>query len=188
MGGHPALIPFENNDLPGVFAGRAVSYLIRKWGLIPGHLFALVGSGREIHPLAQLLEASGGRAAAIVPTSGAPRREASSTLKAAKILKAHGRTQVRGLSFETADGPQRVACDAVVVAEDPSPSFALAEQAGAAVSFQEDLGTFILEADAEGRTAASQIFVAGDITGPKSASEAAECGTRAAKAIARELR
>jgi sarcosine oxidase subunit alpha len=116
VGGHPALIPFENNDLPGVFAGRAVSYLIRKWGLIPGHLFALVRSGREIHPLAQLLEASGGRVAAIVPTSGAT-----------KILKAHGRTQVRGLSFETADGPQRVACDAVVVAEDPSPSFALAE-------------------------------------------------------------
>src|SRR5262249_4839619 len=59
VGGHPRLIPFQSNDLPGILAGRAASYLVRRCALLPGKQIALVGYGAELYPLASLLESAG---------------------------------------------------------------------------------------------------------------------------------
>src|SRR5262249_28487989 len=36
MGGHASMLPFENNDLPGVFSGRAAADLLRRRRLLVG--------------------------------------------------------------------------------------------------------------------------------------------------------
>ena len=59
---------------------------------------------------------------------------------------------------------------------------------GARVSHDPRLEAFVVEADADGRTHSEDLFVAGDITGAKTAREAAASGTRAAQAVKEALR
>ena len=44
VGGHGILLPFENNDLPGVFTSQAAGYLLRREGLLVGEAIAVVGT------------------------------------------------------------------------------------------------------------------------------------------------
>jgi sarcosine oxidase subunit alpha len=176
-GGHPALWPFDNNDVPGVMALRAVARLVRQESYLPGTRFALVGTLPRMADARRLLEGAGGRIAAevAVDEGDAP-------------LTVHGRTGVRGLSYRTAAGrKQRADCDAVVVCLPPSPAYELARQGGVAVRFDPAKETFVVEADADGRTVAPGIFVAGDLRGGGTAAQAADSGARAARALLGEL-
>jgi sarcosine oxidase subunit alpha len=177
-GGHSALLPFENNDLPGVFFGRAIGYLVRRWGILPFEQAALVGAGPELHQLAGFLASLGSKVSAIVDLAGSPKCE---------LIKAHGRSHVSALSFRRGDQLEKVRCDAVVICLPPSPSFELASQAGARVSFQAADGVFAIDADADGQTAAPRVHVAGDITGNTAIAEAATSGKRAAEALIGKL-
>ncbi len=187
VGGHPRLLPFENNDLPGIFAGRAASYLVRRCAVLPGKKVAVVGEGPELYPLAALLQQAGASLSALIDLGGSPPPDAPAGSFQGTVLKAHGRTAVSGLSFEMPAGKNKVSCDAVIVSAPPAASYELARQAGARVLFRGDRGGFTVEADVNGRSLASDVFVAGEMLGPMSAAEAAESGRRAAEAIAREV-
>lgn len=182
-GGHPALLPFENNDLPGVYAGRAASLLLREYRVAPESA-ALVGWGEELHGLAKLLAENGTKVVAVVDLRGPVPSGASEVACVGSEPKAHGLGKVSGFSF-TRDGGKRVKvdCDAVVVSVPVSPSFELARQGGAHVKLDETQSTFVVESDADGRTHASDVFVAGDVRGTGSAKEAAASGRRAAEAL-----
>lgn len=183
MGGHPPTIPFENNDLPGVYAGRAASLLLRQYGVAP-EAAALVGWGDELYALAGLMEAHGVKVTAVVDLQGSPPSGAPPMATRGSEPKAHGLRHVSAFSFSAADGSRRkVDCDAVLVSVPVSPSFELARQGGAKVSFDAGRGLFRVEADAQGRTEAQDVYVAGDITGGGSARQAAEAGRRAAQAL-----
>jgi sarcosine oxidase subunit alpha len=188
VGGHPRLLPFENNDLPGIFAGRGASYLLRRCAVLPGKQVALVGEGRELYLLAALLQKSGASLSVLIDLTGTPPPDAPPSWFHGTVVKAHGRTAVSALSFETALGKKRVSCDAVIVSAPPAPSYELARQAGARVRFQLDRGGFIVEADDDGRSSAPDVFVAGEMLGPMSAAQAANSGQRAAEAISKEIR
>lgn len=176
LGGHPQLVPFENNDLPGVYAGRAVSRLLRRHGMAPERA-AVVGWGGELDTVSRMLQAAGVEVVATVTLRGhgaQPGHEA----------KAHGRQSVTGFSWVREDGKRaKVGCDAVVVAAPVQPGFELARQAGAKLRFDGEAGVFVVEADADGRTAAEDIFVVGEVTGPHTAAESAASGARAARAV-----
>jgi sarcosine oxidase subunit alpha len=182
-GGHPALIPFENNDMPGVYAGRAASLLLREYGVAPESA-ALVGWGSELYALAQLLTARGTKVTAVVDLRGPLPAGAPDVASVGSEPKVHGLKKVSGFSFTREGGKRKkVSCDAVLVSVPTSPSFELARQGGASVGFDAERGLFVVEAEADGRTAAADIFVAGDITGGGSAQQAAASGTRAAQAL-----
>ncbi|MDY7230986.1 2Fe-2S iron-sulfur cluster-binding protein [Hyalangium rubrum] len=182
-GGHPALIPFENNDLPGVYAGRAASLLLREHGVAP-ETAALVGWGAELYALAQLLEAHGTKVQAVVDLRGPVPTGVHAKASVGSEPKAHGLKKVGAFSFKRENGKrQKVDCDAVIISTPTSPSFELARQGGAAVRFDEERGLFVVEAEADGSTAAPDLFVAGDITGGGNAKAAATAGARAAEAL-----
>ncbi|MFZ5468811.1 MAG: 2Fe-2S iron-sulfur cluster-binding protein [Myxococcota bacterium] len=182
-GGHPQLFPFENNDLPGVFSARAVCALLRLHRIKPGKVSVLVGGGEALDAVASLLAVSGIRIAAVIDPQG---RSSHPAALQATAVKAHGRQQVRGLTVRLGNGLlQRVACDLLVVCQNPAPSFELARHAGAQVEFRE--GVFAVQADELGRTTQRLVFAAGEITGPMNAQAAHEKGRRAALALAEEL-
>ncbi|HVG59195.1 MAG TPA: 2Fe-2S iron-sulfur cluster-binding protein [Hyalangium sp.] len=182
-GGHPGLLPFENNDLPGVYAGRAASLLVREHGVAP-ETAALVGWGSELHALARLMEAHGTKVVAVADLRGPLPANAHSTASTGSDPKAHGLKRVGAFSFTRANGKKKkVDCDAVLVSIPSSPSFELARQGGASVHFDAERGLFVVQAEADGRTAASDVFVAGDITGGGTAKEAAAAGARTAEAL-----
>ncbi len=177
-GGQPALVPFQNNDLPGVLSGPAVSQLVRQDRVLPGEHVVLLGHGPQLAPLAALLEGAGAKISA---TLRPPAVDLST-------VKAHGMGWVRQVSYRDANGQkQRAKCDLVVVSVPPSPRFQLARQGGARVRFDPAAETFVVDADARGRTSAPQVFVAGDAAGVRSAREAAESGARTAEAVLESL-
>jgi sarcosine oxidase, subunit alpha len=183
LGGHAPLLPFEDNDLPGIFSGRAVSDLLRRRGVLPGEAPAVVGHGPEFPALVKLLEDAGARPALLLDTSSTPAAGALS----GKVLRAHGRTWVQALSVELQGRRKKVACDTVVLSVPPAPAYEVARHAGARVVFHPELGVFVVEADAEGRTRAEGVYVAGNALGGTTAVRAAESGQRAAAALIREV-
>lgn len=183
-GGHAPLLPFENNDLPGVFSGRAVSDLIRRRGVLPSEAPAVIGHGPEFQGLVRLLEQAGARPAVVLDTSPVPPTGAVG----GRLLRAHGRARVQAVTVELSGRKRKVDCDAVVLAVPPTPAYELARHAGARVVFAPERGAFVVEADADGRTRASGVFVAGDVLGGTTAVLAAESGCRAARALVAAVR
>src|SRR5208282_2907433 len=92
--GHAPLLPFLENDLPGVFSGRAVSDLVRRRGVLPAESPAVVGHGPELAALARLLTEAGAAPALVMDTGPNPAPGAP----AGAVLEAHGRARVQALS------------------------------------------------------------------------------------------
>lgn len=195
VGGHARLLPFRNNELPGIYAGRAATRLVREDGVSPGEAVALVGHGAELEGVARALRQAGLSPVLTLdlgaPGGGTQRPSVDPVLGAVVGAPtiAHGRARVRALSYQTPDGQKhRVACDAVVLALPPSPAYELAGHLGVQVDFHPDEATFRVRADADGKTEVEGLFVAGELTGPKGAREAVESGARAATALLGALR
>jgi sarcosine oxidase, subunit alpha len=185
LGGHSPLLPFEDNDLPGVLSGRAASDLIRRRGVLPGEAPAVVGHGPEFPALVKLLEASGARPALVLDTGPAP----AEGVLSGKVLKAHGRTWVTALTVQLSSGKRKkVACDSVLLSVPQAPAYEVARHAGARVVFRPASGLFVVEADADGKTRAKGVYVAGTALGLSSASASAESGQRAARALSFEVK
>jgi sarcosine oxidase subunit alpha len=165
VGSHPPLPAFGNNDLPGIYAGRAVSRLIRRHRVLVGKRIAVVGEPGEAARLAGLIESCGGEPVAV----------------GLEPLAAHGLNAVTSIEVKRQNSQERVACDAVAVCASGSPAFELARQGGARVVF--DGTRFVVEADARGRTAHPAVFVAGEQLGPCSVNESQERGRRVALAL-----
>ncbi len=182
-GGHPPLLPFENNDLPGVYAGRAASLLLRRYGVAP-EVAALVGWGPELYALARLMAERGTKVAALVDLKGPVPSGAPAGATSGSEPRAHGLREVSAFSYLDGSGKRvKVDCDAVLVSVPTSPSFELARQGGAQVEFDAGRGVFAVVAQEDGRTAEADLYVAGDVMGGKSAAEAAASGRRAAEAL-----
>ena len=182
VGGHASTVPFENNDIPGVFSGRAAADLLRRRRLLVGDAPVLLGQGPQLAPARAARSRPRARRRRWCSTPG-PGAAPEGTMQGAP-LRAHGRTWVHGLSYRDAGGRERrVSCDAVVISLPPSPAFELLRQAGVKISFRPELGTFAPEVEPDGRTTVAGIWAAGDLVRPGTAAEAAESGRRAARGI-----
>jgi sarcosine oxidase subunit alpha len=174
MGGASSLLSFENNDLPGVFSGRALVRMAEQAGIAPKGPVVLLGEGGCIAEVEGRLSALG------VQLSPPLRFEEGLPSQ----LKAHGRKGVQALSFERNGQSFRMACDAIGVCLPASPLFQLPAQAGAEVLFSPVHGCFCVSANEDGSTAAEGVFVAGEGRQPMTPGQAASEAERAARAIA----
>ncbi|HEY1907703.1 MAG TPA: 2Fe-2S iron-sulfur cluster-binding protein [Myxococcaceae bacterium] len=181
VGGHASTLPFENNDIPGVFSGRAAADLLLRRRLLVGDAPALVGFGPQLLPLARMFQVEGATPALVLHTGTGP---TPSGAVQGEPVRAHGRTWIHGLSYRPSEGRERkVDCDAVVVSLPPAPAFELLRQAGVKISYRPELGTFAPEVQPDGRSAVAGIWAAGDVVQPGKVAEAAESGRRAARGI-----
>lgn len=165
MGAHALLPTFPNNDLPGVMAGRAVASLVRDHGVLPGRRIACVGDASEARALAELVRGAGGEPVAIGD----------------EVVRAHG---LSGVDAVTTKQSGKVKCEVVATCGVASPAFELARSAGARVTWHAEHRVFVVDADADGRTAVPGLFVAGEMRGPMPESTAAAQGVAAARALA----
>ena len=181
LGGYAPTVPFENNDIPGVFSGRAASDLLLRRRLLIGDAPVILGEGSQLLPLARMFQAEGATPPLVLHT-GAGLAPAGSVSGAP--LRAHGRTWVHGFSYREAGGRERrVDCDAVVISLPPTPAFELLRQAGVKIAFRPELQTFAPEVERDGRTAVAGIWAAGDVVRPGVTHDAAESGRAAARGI-----
>ncbi|ACG72611.1 FAD-dependent pyridine nucleotide-disulphide oxidoreductase [Anaeromyxobacter sp. K] len=162
-GGHPQPPGLEDDDRPGVVAGRGLARALAEHGVVPGRRAVVLGGGPEPEALAARLAAAGVEVERVEAAEG-------------RVL---GRARVRGLAL--ADG-RRVRCDVIAVATPPAPATELARSLGAPVALDPALGAFALQVDARGHTGVPGLLAAGEVTGAMDAARAAEAGRRAGEA------
>ncbi len=165
VGTHATLPTFPNNDLPGVMSGRAVAGLIRRAGVLAGRRVACVGEATEARALAELVKSAGGEALAV----------------GEEVVRAHG---LRSVDAVTTTGGGKQRCEIIAACGAQTPAFELARAGGAEVAWSSQNQCFVVQADAQGRTANPTLFVAGEMRGPMSSAAAAAQGHAAAMAIA----
>ena len=118
-GAHDAVLPFEGNDLPGIFSARAAGWLLAR-GVLPGErVVVCIAPGADSlgEAVARRVAAAGGEVEVV---HGEP-------------LAAEGSARFKGLRVNTAAGEQRVKGDALVVHAPRAPAYELCEQAGASL-------------------------------------------------------
>ena len=151
-GGTPQPWPFPGVDRPGVYAARGLLRL----PLRVGDRLAVAGNGAEREACAAALSRKGYE----ITLESIPRRALGNPVRA----------------IDTPDG-RRVSCDALALATAPAPVHGLASSAGARARWSAEAGGFVVETDAEGRTAVPWLFAAGRVAGK----EAVESGEAAGK-------
>ena len=157
------MLPFENNDVPGVVAARGLLGLLQRTGLRPAGPVLVVGDGDEATQVAQQLEAE--------------------LVSLQDVITVHGGTAVESLEVRG----RRIDCRLVAVAPTPAPASDLARQAGAQVRFNG--AGFEVIRDRDGAVAAGnpgQLWAAGEVAGV-AADRAAEDGHRVGEAIVAAL-
>jgi sarcosine oxidase subunit alpha len=160
-GGFAGQPVFPRNDLPGIFAGRAVARLLAERGILPGRRCVVAGEDGERALVADALRAAG---IEVVETPA--------------IQAALGRRRVAGVVLARGG---RIACDTLVWCGSRAPASDLPRQAGATVELDED-GGWRVNADAAGGTGIEGLRVAGEVVRAMSAAEAAAAGRRAGEA------
>jgi sarcosine oxidase subunit alpha len=145
-GAHDGVLPFENNDLPGVLSARAGCRLFEA-GVLPGGRVVVAGDG----PYARrFVERAGAAVARHVPDGAA-------------VVRAEGLSRVAAVVVRDGGAEVRLEADALLVDAPGAPAFELAGQAGAELAYLEGRG-YAPKADASGR-AAPGVFVTGGARG-----------------------
>ncbi|ASJ10041.1 sarcosine oxidase subunit alpha [Thermococcus sp. P6] len=198
-------IPFENNDLPGIYGAGAIQTLMNTYGVKPGERALIVGAGNVGLILAYQLLQAGVSVEAIVeamPKIGGyfvhaakVRRLGIPILTGHTILRAEGKERVERAvvtrideSWRPVPGTERVfEVDTIALAVGLRPSIELLQQAGCEIRYVRELGGHVAVRDEWMETNVRGIFVAGDSAGIEEATTAMLEGKIAGTAAALRL-
>ena len=199
------MIPFEGNDLPGVYGAGAIQTLMNTYGVKPGDRVLIVGAGNVGLILAYQLIQAGVEVKAIVeamPKIGGyfvhaakVRRLGVPILTRHTILRAEGKEKVERAVVAQIDekwrpipGTERVFdVDVIALAVGLRPSIELLHQAGCQIKYVPELGGHVVIRDSRMETTIKGIFVAGDSAGIEEATTAMLEGKIAGIAAALEI-
>lgn len=184
------MIPFENNDLPGVYGAGAIQTLMNTYGVKPGDRVLIVGAGNVGLILAYQLYQAGVKVEAIVeamPKIGGyfvhaakVRRLGIPILTRHTILRAEGNEKVERAivaqldeKWDVIPGTEKVFdVDVIALAVGLRPSIELLHQVGCQIKYVPELGGHVVIRDSRMETTVKGIFVAGDSAGIEEATTA----------------
>ena len=184
------MLPFPNNDLPGVYGAGAVQTLMNVEGVLPGERVLMVGAGNiGLICTYQLLQA-GAKVAGIIE---AMPRVGGYAVHAAKVRRSkvpiylshtiketRGNSCVEGATIWQLDdqgkpipGTEKdFECDVICLAVGLSPLSDLLWQAGCQMKYVPHLGGHVAIRDRYLETTVPGIYLAGDVAGVEEASSA----------------
>ena len=203
-GAQERMIPFTNNDLPGVYGAGAVQTLMNVYGVVPGKKVIMVGAGNIGLIVSYQLAQAGVEVAAVVeamPKIGGYwvhaakiRRLGIPILLSHTVTKAIGGKVVEGAviqelneKFQPVGEPQPVDCDVICMAVGLTPTTELFWQAGCKMQFVPQLCGHVPFRDKTMRTSNPDVYVAGDAAGIEEASSAMVEGRVAGHSAAKAL-
>lgn len=203
-GAQERILPFTNNDIPGVYGAGAVQTLMNLYGVVPGDRVLMVGAGNiGLIVSYQLIQAGVDVAAVIeaMPKVGGYwvhaakiRRLGVPILLRHTILEATGESTVTGAviseiddKFQPINGPKKIDCDVICMAVGLIPTTEIFWMAGAEMRYVPQLCGYVPLRDKNMRTSNPNLWVAGDAAGIEEASaamvEGRIAGFSAAKAL-----
>ncbi len=187
-------LPFENNDLPGVYAAGAVQTLMNLYGVKPGDKVLMVGSGNigliVSYQLMQagvkvvkLVEAASSIGGYLVHASKI-RRLGVEILTNTSVKKALGEESVTGAVIWKLDEQwqgipkteETLDVDTICIAVGLAPLTELLQQVGAEVTYIRELGGNVPKINEHYETSVEGIYACGDVAGIEEASSAMIAG------------
>ncbi|MFP4078458.1 MAG: NAD(P)/FAD-dependent oxidoreductase [Candidatus Izemoplasmataceae bacterium] len=183
-------IPFENNDLPGVYAAGAVQTLMNEYGVRPGNKVLMVGSGNIGLIVSYQLMQAGIKVEALIEAAPAIsgylvhaskiRRLGVPILTRASIKRALGEASVTGAviwdldeAWQGIEGTERTLdVDTICISVGLAPLVELLEQIGAKVEYIRELGGNVPIIDVHYETTIQGVYACGDAAGIEEASSA----------------
>ena len=205
-GAQEKMIPFPNNDLPGVYGAGAVQTLMNVYGVVPGKRVLMVGAGNIGLIVSYQMKQAGVDIAGIVefmPHVGGYWVHAAKVRRLGipiylrhTILEALGDRVVKGAMIQEVGEKgglvgeaRKVDCDVICMAVGLTPTCELLWQAGCEMTFVPELCGYVAKRDNQMRTSVPTIWVAGDAAGIEEASsamvEGRVAGLNAARSLAR---
>lgn len=183
-GAQERLIPFPNNDLPGVYGAGAVQTLMNLYGVMPGKRVLMIGAGNiGLIVSYQLMQAG----VSVVAVLEAMPRIGGYWVHAAKIRRlgvpillqhtvktALGSDRVEGAVVESLKTGEcyRFDCDIICLAVGLTPTAEMLWQAECEMKYVPELCGYVPIRDKRQRTTHSDIWIAGDAAGIEEASAA----------------
>lgn len=204
-GASEKVLPFPNNDLPGVYGAGAVQTMMNVYGVKPAEKVLMVGAGNiGLIVSYQLLQAHVKVAAVIegarniggyLVHASKIRRAGVPILTSHTIKQAYGEGKVEGAiiwqldeKWQPIPGSERdVQVDAICLAVGLTPMSELLWQSGCQMNFVPELGGHVALRKENLETTVPGIFVAGDVSGVEEASSAMVEGKLAGVSAARKL-
>ena len=203
-GAQERMIPFTNNDLPGIYGAGAVQTLMNVYGVVPGKKVVMVGAGNIGLIVSYQLKQAGVEIAAVVeamPQVGGYwvhaakiRRLGIPILLRHTVTKAIGDKVLEGAVIQELDDkfqligePMKIDCDIICMAVGLTPTTELLWQAGCKMQFVPQLCGYVPLRDKSMRTSSPDIWVAGDASGIEEASAAMVEGRIAGHSAAKAL-
>lgn len=199
------VLPFPNNDLPGIYGAGAVQTLMNVHGVRPGERVLMVGAGNIGLIVSYQLLQAGVQVVGIIeagPTIGGYLVHASKVRRAGvpiytshTIKEAYGERALAGAvvwqldeQWQPIAGTERdIPIDVLCVAVGLSPLTELLFQAGCEMRHVAELGGHVPARDDDLQTTVTGIYVAGDCSGIEEASSAMVEGTLAGASAAASL-
>lgn len=198
-------IPFENNDLPGVYGAGAVQTLMNVYGIRPGNRVLMVGSGNIGLIVSYQLIQAGVQVVAVVealPRIGGYHVHAAKLARlGVPLLTSHtiraalGKESVTGAVICRVDRnfkplkntEKRLRVDAICLAVGLSPLIELLSQIGCEITYIPELGGLVAWHNDDMETSIPGVYVAGDVSGVEEASTAMLEGKIAGAAAAQSI-
>jgi sarcosine oxidase subunit alpha len=188
-GASERLVPFPNNDLPGVYGAGAVQTLMNVYGVVPGRRVLMIGAGNIGLIVSYQLMQAGVEVAAVVeamPKIGGYwvhaakiRRLGVPILLRHSIKEALGSSTVEGAvimelddKFNPTGQERNVECDVICLAVGLSPTTEILSHAGCRMRYVPELCGLVAERDRTMRTSNPDFWSAGDAMGIEEASAA----------------
>jgi len=184
------MLPFVNNDLPGVYGAGAVQTLMNLYGVVPGNNILMIGAGNIGLIVSYQLLQAGIKVEAIVealPRIGGYLVHASKIRRlGVPIYTSHTLKEVYGTdcvekvviseinkNFEFIPGTEKeLKVDIVCLAVGLSPLSDLLWQAGCQMEYIPELCGYVSLRDDNMKTTKDKIYIAGDVAGIEEASSA----------------
>jgi len=204
-GASEKVLPFPNNDLPGVYGAGAVQTLMNVYGVKPADRVLMVGAGNiglivsyqllQAHvKVAGIIEGAQNIGGYLVHASKI-RRAGVPILTRHTIKEAYGDRKVEGAIICRLDEKwqqipgteQDIQVDAICLAVGLTPMSELLWQAGCNMCFVPELGGHVALRKENLETSVPGIFVAGDVSGVEEASSAMVEGSLAGVSAVRKL-
>ena len=204
-GASEKMLPFPNNDLPGVYGAGAVQTLMNQYGIVPGKKVLMIGAGNIGLIVSYQLMQAGVEVAAIIdaaPQIGGfmvhaskVRRMGVPIITSASIKEAIGEHFVEGAVIGKLDdqwnfipgSEQKLDVDIICLSVGLTPLGELLTHTGCDMKFSRLLGGFVPFRDENLETTSQGYYVAGDASGVEEASSAMIEGTIAGLSAAGAL-
>jgi sarcosine oxidase subunit alpha len=184
------MLPFVNNDLPGVYGAGAVQTLMNLYGVVPGNNILMIGAGNIGLIVSYQLLQAGIKVEAIVealPKMGGYLVHASKIRRlGVPIYTTYTLKEVYGTdcvekaviseinqNFEFIPGTEKeLEVDTICLAVGLSPLSDLLWQAGCQMKYVHELCGYVALRDDNMKTTIDKIYIAGDVAGIEEASSA----------------